>query len=132
MQTLQTLILVGLLLISLILHLHYALSRLKKRQAEEQHHKHHDEKALIENSIYLKLSQNQVYEHFDFIIAQVSAYKLQEVIIQDKNEVPQCILLPYAEYAILKRIYDWYETKELAPLIEERVNNQKNQEKDEN
>ena len=101
-------------------------------QASMQRQRDHDEKALIENNIYLKLTQNQVYEHFDFIVRELSCYKLQEVIIQDKNEVPQCILLPYAEYAILKRIYDWYETKELAPLIEERVNNPKNQEKDEN
>ena len=61
------------------------------------------------------------------LLDKVASYKLHYVIITDEKEIPQSVLLPYAEYKILQECYDKEEAMELAPLIKERMQNHTNQ-----
>ena len=42
---------------------------------------------------------------------------------RSQEEIPQSVILPYAEYKLLQECYDKQEAIELAPLIEERLSN---------
>ena len=88
---------------------------------EENEKRHQEEKAYIEEDIFLNTSRATFKRHLEFILDQIASYKLQHVIITDEKQIPQSVLLPYAEYKLLQECYDKVEAKEVAPLIEERM-----------
>jgi len=93
--------------------------------SEEKEQRNKEEKALIQDAMFLTITRAQVERHLLMLLNKVASYKLQHVIITDEKEIPQSVLLPYAEYKILQECYDKQEAMELAPLIQERLNNTK-------
>ena len=82
-----------------------------------------EEKALIEDITFLTITRVKFEKHLWILLDKVASYKLHYVIITDKKEIPQSVILPYAEYKLLQECYDKQEAIELAPLIEERLSN---------
>lgn len=97
-----------------------------KEASKKRKDKKEQEKALLDDVIYLTTTRVKFQRHLETILNKVASYKIQSVTITDEKEVPQSVLLPYAEYQILQTCYDIQEAKELAPLIEERVKNNAN------
>ena len=93
----------------------------KKRKVRKE-----QEKALLDDVMFLTTTRVKFEKHLWTILDKVASYKIQSVIITDEKEIPQSVLLPYAEYKILQECYDKEEAKELAPLIEERMKNNAN------
>ena len=93
----------------------------KKRKVRKE-----QEKALLDDVMFLTTTRVKFERHLEMLLDYVASYKLQRVIITDEKEIPQSVLLPYAEYKILQECYDKEEAKELAPLIEERMKNNAN------
>lgn len=87
-----------------------------------------EEKALLDNIISLTTTRVKFERHLWTILDKIASYKLQCVIITDEKEIPQSVLLPYAEYKILQECYEKEEAKELNPLLEERIKNNANRE----
>lgn len=85
-----------------------------------------EEKALLDDIIYLTTTRVKFERHLWTILDKIASYKLQHIIITDEKEISQSVLLPYAEYKILQECYDKEEAKELAPLIEARLQNNAN------
>lgn len=88
--------------------------------SKKQKEKREQEKSLLDNVIYLTTTRVKFERHLERILDYVASYKLQQVMITDEKEIPQSVLLPYAEYQRLQECYDEQEAIELAPLIEER------------
>lgn len=97
-----------------------------KESSQKRQEKNKQEKALLDDVMFLTTTRVKFQRHLETILDKVASYKIQSVIITDEKEVPQSVLLPYAEYQILQTCYDIQEAKELAPLIEERVKNNPN------
>ena len=93
----------------------------KKRKVRKE-----QEKALLDDVMFLTTTRVKFERHLEMLLDYVASYKLQRVIITDEKEIPQSVLLPYAEYKILQECYDKEEAKELTPLIEERMKNNAN------
>ena len=72
-----------------------------KRQERDK-----EEEILIDDTVHLTTTRNTFEKHRDFIFDRVAAYKLHSVIITDSKEVPQSVLLPYAQYKIIQEFYD--------------------------
>ena len=95
-------------------------------ESEKRKIRHKEEKALIADMTFLTTTRVKFERHLGMLLDYVASYKLQRIIITDEKEIPQSVLLPYAEYKILQECYDKEEAKELAPLIEERIRNNAN------
>ncbi len=98
-----------------------------KEESEKRKIRHKEEKALIEDMTFLTITRVKFERHLWMLLDKVASYKLHYVIITDEKEIPQSVLLPYAEYKILQECYDKQEAMELAPLIKERMQNHTNQ-----
>lgn len=98
-----------------------------KEESEKRKIRHKEEKALIEDITFLTITRVKFEKHLWILLDKVASYKLHYVIITDKKEIPQSVLLPYTEYKLLQECYDKQEAIELAPLIEERMQNHTNQ-----
>lgn len=96
-------------------------------ESEKRKIRHKEEKALIEDMAILTTTRVKFERHLWMLLDKVASYKLHYVIITDEKEIPQSVLLPYAEYKILQECYDKEEAMELAPLIKERMQNHTNQ-----
>lgn len=105
----------------------YWMYKSDQEESKQQKEKKEHEKTLFDNVIYLTTTRVKFERHLERILDYVASYKLQQVIITDEKEIPQSVLLPYAEYKILQECYDKQEAMELAPLIEERMKNHTNQ-----
>ena len=92
-------------------------------ESEKRKIRHKEEKALIEDITFLTITRVKFEKHLWILLDKVASYKLHYVIITDKKEIPQSVILPYAEYKLLQECYDKQEAIELAPLIEERLSN---------
>lgn len=92
-------------------------------ESEKRKIRHKEEKALIEDMTVLTTTRVKFERHLWVLLDKVASYKLHYVIITDKKEIPQSVILPYAEYKLLQECYDKQEAIELAPLIEERLSN---------
>ena len=84
----------------------YWLSKEHRKEHEKKEKRHQEEKAFIEERIFLHTSRATLERHLEFILDQIASYKLQHVIITDEKEIPQSVLLPYAEYKLLQECYD--------------------------
>lgn len=105
----------------------YWMYKSDQEESKKQKVKKELEKTLFDNVIYLTTTRVKFERHLERILDYVASYKLQQVIITDEKEIPQSVLLPYAEYQRLQECYDEQEAMELAPLIEERMKNHTNQ-----
>lgn len=105
-------------MMGLVTALAYWTYKTDKDETKKNEIKEAEEKALILDSIYLTTSRVKFQRHLWTILDKVAAYKLQSIVITDEKEIPQSVLLPYAEYKILQECYDKEEAKKLAPLIE--------------
>ena len=94
-----------------------------KEESEKRKIRHKEEKALIEDITFLTITRVKFEKHLWILLDKVASYKLHYVIITDEKEIPQSVILPYAEYKLLQECYDKQEAIELAPLIEERLSN---------
>ena len=103
----------------------YWMYKSDQEESKKQKIKKEHEKTLLDNVIYLTTTRVKFERHIERILDYVASYKLQQVIITDEKEIPQSVFLPYAEYQRLQECYDKQEAKELAPLIDERLNNAK-------
>ena len=97
-----------------------------KEESKKRAQRKKEEKALLDDIIYLTTTRVKFERHLWTILDKIASYKLQCVIITDEKEIPQSVLLPYAEYQILQECYDKEETKELYPLMEKRIKNNAN------
>ena len=97
-----------------------------KEESNKRKVRKEQEKALLDDVMFLTTTRVKFERHLEMLLDYVASYKLQRVIITDEKEIPQSVLLPYAEYKILQECYDKEEAKELAPLIEERMKNNAN------
>lgn len=97
-----------------------------KEESKKSAQRKKEEKALLDEIMYLTTTRVKFERHLWTILDKIASYKLQCVIITDEKEIPQSVLLPYAEYQILQECYDKEETKELYPLMEERIKNNAN------
>ena len=70
-----------------------------------------EEKALLADMTFLTTTRVKFERHLWMLLDHVASYKLQHVIITDEKEIPQSVLLPYAEYKRLQEYYDKHETK---------------------
>ena len=98
-----------------------------KEESEKRKIRHKEEKALIADVTFLTTTRVKFERHLWMLLDKVASYKLRYVIITDEKETPQSVILPYAEYKLLQECYDKQEAIELAPLIEERMQNHTNQ-----
>ena len=94
-----------------------------KDESEKRKIRNKEEKALIEDMTVLTTTRVKFERHLWMLLDKVASYKLHYVIITDEKEIPQSVLLPYAEYKLLQECYDKQEAIELAPLIKERLSN---------
>lgn len=94
-----------------------------KDESEKRKIRNKEEKALIEDMTVLTTTRVKFERHLWMLLDKVASYKLHYVIITDEKEIPQSVLLPYAEYKLLQECYNKQEAMELAPLIEERLSN---------
>ena len=94
-----------------------------KEESEKRKIRHQEEKALIEDMTFLTTTRVKFERHLWMLLDKVASYKLHYVIITDEKEIPQSVVLPYAEYKLLQEYYDKQEAIELAPLIKERLSN---------
>lgn len=94
-----------------------------KDESEKRKIRNKEEKALIEDMTVLTTTRVKFERHLWMLLDKVASYKLYYVIITDEKEIPQSVLLPYAEYKLLQECYNKQEAMELAPLIEERLSN---------
>ena len=99
----------------------YWITKTEKEAEAEKKQRHKEEKALLEDVMFLTTTRVKFQRHLWIILDKVATYKIQSVTITDEKEIPQSVLLPYAEYKILQECYDKEEALELAPLIEERM-----------
>lgn len=99
------------------------IHKTEKEAKEEKKVRHKEEKALLEDVMFLTTTRVKFQRHLWIILDKVASYKIQRVTITDEKEIPQSVLLPYAEYQLLQNCYDRQEALELAPLIEERMKN---------
>lgn len=83
-------------------------------ESEKRKIHHKEEKALIEDMAILTTTRVKFERHLWMLLDKVASYKLQQVIITDEKEIPQSVLLPYAEYKILQECYAKQETKEVS------------------
>ncbi len=113
-------------LLFLIALIYWAFKAIYEASEEKKQHDK-EEKALIQDAMFLTITRAQVERHLLMLLDKVASYKLHYVIITDEKEIPQSVLLPYAEYKILQECYDKQEAIELAPLIKERMQNHTNQ-----
>ncbi len=97
-----------------------------KEESNKRKVRKEQEKALLDDVMFLTTTRVKFEKHLWTILDKVASYKIQSVIITDEKEIPQSVLLPYAEYKILQECYDKEEAKELAPLIEKRMRNNAN------
>ncbi len=97
-----------------------------KEESKKSAQRKKEEKALLDEIMYLTTTRVKFERHLWTILDKIASYKLQCVIITDEKEIPQSVLLPYAEYQILQECYNKEETKELYPLMEERIKNNAN------
>ncbi|MBN2833059.1 MAG: hypothetical protein JXK50_07020 [Campylobacterales bacterium] len=97
-----------------------------KEESQKRKEKKEHEKALLEDVMFLTTTRVKFERHLWSILDKVASYKIQRVIITDEKEIPQSVLLPYAEYQLLQECYDRQEAQELAPLIQERLKNNAN------
>ena len=81
----------------------------KKRKVRKE-----QEKALLDDVMFLTTTRVKFEKHLWTILDKVASYKIQSVIITDEKEIPQSVLLPYAEYKILQECYDKQEAKEVS------------------
>ena len=79
--------------------------------SEEKEQRNKEEKALIQDAMFLTITRAQVERHLLMLLNKVASYKLQHVIITDEKEIPQSVLLSYAEYNRLQKCYDKHEAK---------------------
>lgn len=118
-----------LIITAFALWLAYYTYKTEKEASKESKVRKAEEKALLDDTLYLTTTRVKIQRHLWTILDKVAAYKIQSVVITDEKEIPQSVLLPYAEYKILQECYDKEEAKVLAPLIEEREANNKNRDK---
>ena len=67
-------------------------------ESEKRKIRNKEEKALISDLTFLTTTRVKFERHLWMLLDHVASYKLQHVIITDEKEVPQSVLLPYAEY----------------------------------
>ncbi|ASC93616.1 MULTISPECIES: hypothetical protein [Sulfurospirillum] len=94
----------------------YWLYKIEKEESKQRAQRRQEEKALLDYVMFLTTTRVKFERHLWTILDKVASYKIQSVIITDEKEIPQCVLLPYAEYKILQECYDKEEAKELAPF----------------
>lgn len=80
-------------------------------ESEKRKIRHKEEKALIADMAFLTTTRVKFERHLWMLLDKVASYKLQYVIITDEKEIPQSVLLPYAEYKRLQECYDKQEVK---------------------
>ncbi|WNZ00190.1 hypothetical protein SUSP_002607 [Sulfurospirillum sp. 'SP'] len=80
-------------------------------ESEKRKIRHKEEKALLADMTFLTTTRVKFERHLWMLLDHVASYKLQHVIITDEKEIPQSVLLPYAEYKHLQECYDKYEAK---------------------
>ena len=80
-------------------------------ESEQRKIRHKEEKALLADMTFLTTTRVKFERHLWMLLDHVASYKLQHVIITDEKEIPQSVLLPYAEYKHLQECYDKYEAK---------------------
>lgn len=89
----------------------------EKEESQKNEERKKEEQALIDDTLHLTTTRNKFERHRNFILNRVAAYKLHSVIITDSKEVPQSVLLPYAQY----KLYDRAELKERASHTKEEM-----------
>ena len=104
----------------------YWAYRSDKEESKKHAQRKKEEKALLDEIMYLTTTRVKFERHLWTILDKIASYKLQCVIITDEKEIPQSVLLPYAEYKILQECYEKEEAKELNPLMEDRIKNNAN------
>lgn len=67
-------------------------------ESEKRKIRHKEEKALIADMTFLTTTRVKFERHLWMLLDHVASYKLQHIIITDEKEIPQSVLLPYAEY----------------------------------
>lgn len=72
-----------------------------KEESQKRKEKKEHEKALLEDVMFLTTTRVKFERHLWSILDKVASYKIQRVIITDEKEIPQSVLLPYAEYKSL-------------------------------
>jgi len=80
-------------------------------ESEKRKIRHKEEKALIADMTFLTTTRVKFERHLWILLDHVASYKLQHVIITDEKEIPQSVLLSYAEYKRLQECYDKHEAK---------------------
>lgn len=92
-------------LLFLIALIYWAFKAIHEASEEKKQHDK-EEKALIQDAMFLTITRAQVERHLLMLLDKIASYKLQRIIITDEKEIPQSVLLPYAEYKILQECYD--------------------------
>ena len=82
-----------------------------KEESEKRKIRNKEEKALIADLTSLTTTRVKFERHLWMLLDYVASYKLQHVTITDEKEIPQSVLLSYAEYKRLQECYDKHETK---------------------
>lgn len=79
-------------------------------ESQKRKIRHQEEKALLDNMVNLTTTRVKFERHLWSILDKVASLKLQSVIITDEKEIPQSVLLPYAEYKLLQERYNTDQT----------------------
>lgn len=86
------------IMLVIVLALLYWTFKDERKEKKSRQYQRSQEKALLDNVIDLTTTRMKFERHLLTILDKVASYKLHRVVITDEKDIPQSVLLPYAEY----------------------------------
>lgn len=86
------------IMLVIVLSLLYWTFKDERKEKKSRQYQRSQEKALLDNVIDLTTTRVKFERHLLTILDKVASYKLHRVVITDEKDIPQSVLLPYAEY----------------------------------
>ena len=88
----------SIIMLIIVLALLYWTFKDERNEKKSHQYQRSQEKALLDNVIDLTTTRVKFERHLWIILDKVASYKLHRVVITDEKDIPQSVLLPYAEY----------------------------------
>ncbi len=133
MITIETLVLIGILMLLTIANLKLAIDYLDSKESKSKKGKkdvwffnpqqscfsyyaghctlsrHQEEKETLGTAVEITLTHRQVQRHLETILERIASEKLTKVIITNSKEAPQGVLLSYGKYRALLAFKELHE-----------------------